>query len=163
MIKKVLISVQCNACIAIGSVLLVSIAYWLAVPHVSPELMNDLVDGPLVSVSLVTGSYYLTWTLFRCFRPIDRAWMLRFGICLAWLGNGVWRIERFLYARGALSGPIGAHDPLRGYMILIMAVAGVMHIFAIDMEGSRVSASKIIVAAAAVAAGIAGVVAVRAL
>ncbi len=137
------------------AIALASSLYWVANWYVDPYLLNDLMDGPLIAVSFTAGAYYLTWSLFNCHLLVDRAFMLRFGICLAWLGNGVWRVSRFLYAQGILKGPIGTHDSWRGFMILLMVVAGVLHILALDMTAGYPTRRKVVVASLAVGLGLA--------
>jgi hypothetical protein len=136
-------------------IFLASSLYWVANRYVDPYTLNDLLDGPLIIVSFTAAAYYLTWSLFNCHMLVDRAFMLRFGICMAWFGNGVWRVSRFLYAQGVLKGPIGAHDAWRGYMILLMTIAGVLHILAIDMESGSPTRSKMVVSLMSVALGVA--------
>lgn len=145
---------ECTACTLMGFIVAASLLYWIADWYVDPYLLNDLVDGPLMAVSFTAGGYYLSWSLFNCHMLVDRAFMLRFGICLSWIGNGIWRVSRFLYAQGVLKGPIGAHDAWRGYMIVLMTIAGVLHILAIDMETGRPTQRKTIIATAAVLGGI---------
>jgi hypothetical protein len=144
---------ECTACMLMGLIVLASGAYWIADRYVETYILNDLVDGPLMAVSFTAGGYYLSWSLFNCRKIVDRAFMLRFGICLSWIGNGIWRVSRFLYAQGVLKGPIGAHDAWRGYMIVLMTIAGVLHILAIDMETGRPTGKKTIVASLAVVGG----------
>ena len=144
---------ECTACTLMIIVAAFSSLYWTANIWINPNTLNDLVDGPLMIVSFVAGTYYLSWALFNCHKIVDRAFMLRLGICMAWLGNGVWRTSRFLYAQGIIRGPVGAHDPWRGYMIVIMTIAGVLHILAIDMEGGRPRRNKIFVSLLAVMSG----------
>ncbi len=146
---------ECTSCTLMTGIALASCLYWVANRYADPYLLNDLMDGPLIAVSFTAGAYYLTWSLFNCHMLVDRAFMLRFGICIAWLGNGVWRVSRFLYAQGVLRGPIGAHDSWRGYMILLMVIAGILHIMAIDMTNGYPRRSKVIVASLAVSMGLA--------
>lgn len=147
---------RCNACLLMGSIVLTSLIYWTVQGRVNPSTMNDLVDGPLMLVSFLAGFNYLSWVLFNCHKIVDRAFLLRFGICLTWIGNGVWRVSRFLYAQHVISGPIGAHDAWRGYMILLMTIGGVCHIVALDMVDGRVKTRKAIEASLAVSSGFVG-------
>lgn len=144
---------ECTACVLMMFIALASLLYWIADWYADPYLLNDLVDGPLIAVSFTAGGYYLSWSLFNCRMIVDRAFMLRFGICLAWIGNGIWRVSRFLYAQGVIKGPIGAHDAWRGYMIVLMVIAGVLHILAINMTTGHPTKKNTIVASAAVIFG----------
>src|SRR5215472_7369458 len=113
---------ECTSCVLATVIILISTGYWIIAHYVDAYLLNDLVDGPLMTVSFAAGMYYLSWSMMNCHKLLDRPFMLRFGICLTWLGNFVWRVSRFMYAQGLLPGPIGAHDNWRGYMILLMAI-----------------------------------------
>lgn len=152
---------ECTACTLMLFIAAVSALYWIADWYVDPYLLNDLVDGPLIAVSFTAGGYYLSWSLFNCRMIVDRAFMLRFGICLSWIGNGIWRVSRFLYAQGVIKGPIGAHDAWRGYMIVLMVIAGVLHILAINMTTGHPTKKNTILASAAVIGGILFMVAVH--
>lgn len=144
---------ECTSCTLMFFLAIASMIYWVSNWYVDSYFLNDLVDGPLIFVSFVAGGYYLSWSLFNCRKIVDRAFMLRFGICMAWIGNGIWRVSRFLYAQGVIKGPIGAHDPWRGYMIVLMTMAGVLHILALDMETGRPTKRKVIVAVLTVVGG----------
>ncbi len=144
---------ECTACVLISILATISLIYWVANFYVDPMVLNDLVDGPLIAVSFTAGSYYLAWSLLNCHMLVDRAFMLRFGICLSWLGNGVWRVSRVFYQQGVLKGPIGSHDAWRGYMIVLMTIAGVLHILALDMGTGKPTRSKSIVSASVVVIG----------
>lgn len=145
---------ECTSCTLMFFIAVTSLIYWVSDWYIDdPYFLNDLVDGPLIFVSFVAGGYYLSWSLFNCRKIVDRAFMLRFGICLSWIGNGIWRVSRFLYAQGVIKGPIGAHDPWRGYMIVLMTIAGVLHILAIDMEKGHPTKKKIAIAFSTVFGG----------
>jgi hypothetical protein len=142
--------------LALGSLL-----YWIANHYVSPDLLNDLMDGPLIVISFVVGGLYLTWSLFNCHRIVDGAFMLRFGICGLWLSGGVWRVSRLMYAKGLIHGSVGEHDALRGYMIAVAVMMGLLHIVALDMDEGKPKTSKIAVAVLSVVVGITWILAVR--
>lgn len=147
---KSLLRGECTACILMSALTLISLIYWIADVYIEPATLNDLVDGPLIAVSFTAGSYYLAWSLLNCHLIVDRAFMLRFGICLSWIGNGIWRVSRVFYQQGVLKGPIGAHDAWRGYMIVLMTIAGILHILAIDMVAGAPTRRKSIVVATVV-------------
>lgn len=152
---------ECSACIVFGALSAIAIAYWIIAPFFSPWIVNDVLDGPLMVVSFVAGAYYANWTLLNCRRKIDRPIMLRFGICLAWIGNGFWRLSRSLYATGLFKGTVGEHDMERGFWILVLLVAGVLHILAIDMEEGKPKLSKVLAASISVFLGLALISAIR--
>jgi hypothetical protein len=144
-----------------GSLVLGSLLYWVANFYVNPDLLNDLMDGPLITVSFVVGIMYLTWSLFNCHRIVDGPFVLRLGICGLWLSGGVWRVSRLLYSRGIVHGSVGEHDALRGYMIAIAVMMGVLHIVALDMKEGHLNISRVALAALSIIFGVVWILAIR--
>lgn len=140
----------------IFTVIACSLFYWLLVPVVPLVELNDLLDGPMITLALLAVGKYATWGFFNFGRMTDRVLMLRGGITLSWISIALWRISRFLYAQH-LFGPdfaSGARDAWRGYMITLMLIAAVMHIVAIDMDRGRPRQRSIMLTLAAMVFGI---------
>jgi hypothetical protein len=114
---------------------LVSIGYWGLTLLFESAPLNDELDGILMAYCTVVVYQYATWTLARPKLIVDRAIMIRYGIVLAWGATAVWRLERFLMQIHTFGyhGPIGAHDPLRGYMIALLSAGAAYHILAYRM------------------------------
>lgn len=126
-------------------VLAVSAAYWISSLLVEAFLLNDILDGALIALCFVVTYQYLHWSFMNFSMVADRGVMLRSGIVLAWLGTGIWRLERFMLQERAFGyeGPIGLHDPLRGFMISLLIVGAVFHIMAFSMvEAGRPKAKN---------------------
>jgi hypothetical protein len=110
--------------------------YWLANEFVRPALLNDLLDGALICLCIVVTAQYATRTLTYTGAVADRAAVIRFGIVLSWFGTGAWRLDRFLLQEGAFgyTGPIGLHDPIRGFMMVVLILGAAYHILAFGMD-----------------------------
>jgi hypothetical protein len=66
-----------------------------------------------------------------------------------------------MYAKGLIHGSVGEHDALRGYMIAVAVMMGLLHIVALDMDKGKPKTSKIAVAVLSVVVGIVWILAVR--
>lgn len=113
-----------------------SAVYWTAALLVHPPLLNDVLDGALIALCFVVTYQYLNWSFAHLSRVADRQVMIRSGIVLTWLATGVWRLERFALQERVFgySGPVGLHDPLRGFMISLLIIGAVFHVMAFSME-----------------------------
>ncbi len=130
----------------------VSLIYWIADRYVEVYNLNDLLDGPLMVVSFVVFATYSAGLLTNFNMPTNSLSVIKVGIALSWLANGIWRVSRFLYAEGVFG--IGVHDSWRGYMICLMVLAGVFHIVAIDMDAEGAFSRRYVyLSAASIMAG----------
>lgn len=128
----------------------VSLIYWVADRYIEVYSLNDLLDGPLMVISFVVFTAYSAGLLADFNKSTDSLYVIKVGIALSWLANGVWRVSRFLYAEGIFGkAAIGVHDSWRGYMICLMVLAGVFHIVAIDMDAEGAFSRRYVYLAAA--------------
>lgn len=119
-------------------ILAVSLVYWM-IDRFSGFIptydFNDLLDGPLMVLSALVVWYYSPGIFQQFHDKTTQLYVLKVGIVLTWFSTLTWRLSRFLYAEGIFGkATIGVHDSWRGYMIALSVLAGVIHLFAIDMQ-----------------------------
>lgn len=118
------------------AVISISVLYWIAASYAPAFLLNDILDGALIALCLVVTYQYLSWSLAHLNAVADRQMTIRAGIVLSWMATGIWRLERFMLQERAFGyeGPVGLHDPLRGFMICLLIIGATYHIMAFNMD-----------------------------
>jgi hypothetical protein len=117
-------------------VIALSTLYWTAAVFVPSFILNDLLDGALIALCFTVTYQYLSWSLAHLGAVADRQMTIRAGIVLSWMATGIWRLERFMLQERAFGyeGPVGLHDPLRGFMICLLIIGATYHIMAFNMD-----------------------------
>lgn len=104
----------------------------IAVVEDNPILVAML-DGAILTVSLVVVAMFAPGLSRDLNKLAEGVYLLRFGIVISWCINGITSFYRLV------EGVVGTAEynafsvPFRGYMIMMLMIAGVLHVSAIGM------------------------------
>jgi hypothetical protein len=98
------------------------------------DILLAIQEGSLISISLAVLTAYVPGIVRDMQRHIDGVFVLRLGVCAAWSATGIWSSLRLVEL---LRGGEILIVTIRGYLVELLVVAGILHIMALGMIEGR--------------------------
>lgn len=115
------------------AIVLSSAAFMATLVTVEDNLiLVAMLDGAILSVSLVVIVMFAPGLARDLGGYAGGVYLLRFGIVISWCINGITSMFRIIYGLTGVEYSTFS-VPLRGYMLMMLMIAGILHVSAIGM------------------------------